>query len=138
MMKEKKIRRHFHNPLYSTANMNQEALQKVLIEMDNQLNKSRAELSMVNLQLDRVHTNLNVIKSTNSRLNALNAPDETIWQGVGKAFIAEKTGNYLDQLSEDEKGYKDTEKNLKIKQDYLQTTLEKTVNSMTKIVGEKK
>lgn len=118
--------------------MNQEALQKVLIEMDNQLNKSRAELSMVNLQLDRVHTNLNVIKSTNARLNTLNSSDETIWQGVGKAFVAEKTKTYLDQLSGDEKGYKETEKNLKIKQDYLQTTLEKTVDGMTKIVGEKK
>lgn len=133
---KKKLAKHFLS--HSTANMNQEALQKVLIEMDNQLNKSRAELSMVNLQLDRVHTNLNVIKSTNSRLNALNTPDEIVWKGVGKAFVAEKTGSYLEQLSSDEKGYQDTEKNLKIKQDYLQTTLEKTVDSMTKIVGEKK
>ncbi|KAI5959562.1 uncharacterized protein KGF55_005206 [Candida pseudojiufengensis] len=115
--------------------MNQEALQKVLIEMDNQLNKSRAELSMVNLQLDRVNTNLNVINSTNKRLNKLNKQDEQIWQGVGKAFIANTTKNYLDELATNEKEYKSTEKNLKIKQDYLQTTLEKTIDSMTKIVG---
>ncbi|KAI5953305.1 hypothetical protein KGF54_002676 [Candida jiufengensis] len=115
--------------------MNQEALQKVLIEMDNQLNKSRAELSMVNLQLDRINTNLNVITSTNKRLNQVNKPDEEVWQGIGKAFIANTTKNYLDELAKDEKEYKTTEKSLKIKQDYLQTTLEKTIDGMTKIVG---
>ncbi|KAI3404938.2 hypothetical protein KGF56_002267 [Candida oxycetoniae] len=117
--------------------MNQEALQKVLVEMDNQLNKSRAELSMVSLQLDRVNTNLNVISSTRSRLNLLNKPDETVWQGIGKAFVAKTTESYIKELEEDEKEYKDTERSLKIKENYLNTTLEKTLDGMTKIIGEK-
>ncbi|WLF77886.1 hypothetical protein PVL30_001609 [Lodderomyces elongisporus] len=118
--------------------MNQEALQKVLMEMDNQLNKSRAELSMVSLQLDRVHTNLNVIESTTSRLNNLNKPEDVVWQGVGKAFLAKKTDSYLKESETDKKEFEDTERSLKIKQNYLNTTLEKTIDSMTKIVGDKK
>ncbi|CAK9438552.1 uncharacterized protein LODBEIA_P27760 [Lodderomyces beijingensis] len=117
--------------------MNQEALQKVLIEMDNQLNKSRAELSMVNLQLDRVNTNLNVISSTTARLNSLNKPEERVWQGLGKAFVAKETKAYLDELKTDEKEYKETQRGLKIKQNYIETTLEKTIDGMTKIVGDK-
>ncbi|RLV92152.1 Prefoldin subunit 1 [Spathaspora sp. JA1] len=117
--------------------MNQEALHKVLIEMDNQLNKSRAELSMVNLQLDRVNTNLNSITSTKSRLNKLCEPKERVWQGIGKAFIARDVTSYVKDLDADAKEFNDTKKSLTIKQEYLSTTLEKTIDSMTKIVGNK-
>ncbi|KAL6453895.1 PFD1 Prefoldin subunit 1 [Candida maltosa Xu316] len=116
--------------------MNQEALQKVLIEMDNQLNKSRAELSMVNLQLDRTETNLKIINTTRAKLNNICAPTDKVWQGCGKAFIANDVKTYISDLDKDEKEYKDTKKNLEIKQNYLTTTLEKTVESMTKIVGK--
>lgn len=118
--------------------MNQEALQKVLIEMDNQLNKSRAELSMVNLQLDRTNTNLKIIETTKTKLNDICQPSERVWQGCGKAFIAKDVKTYLSDLDKDQKDYQDTKKNLTIKKDYLQTTLEKTIEGMTSIVGEKK
>lgn len=117
--------------------MNQEALQKVLIEMDNQLNKSRAELSMVNVQLDRVNTNLAIINSTSSRLNKLCEPTETVWQGVGKAFVANTTKSYLQDLTKDEKEFTETKKSLTIKKDYLQTTLNNTLENMQNIVGKK-
>ncbi|KAG7660453.1 uncharacterized protein J8A68_006034 [[Candida] subhashii] len=117
--------------------MNQEALQKVLIEMDNQLNKSRAELSMVNVQLDRVHTNLTVIESTKSRLNKLCEPTETVWQGVGKAFVADTTKSYLEDLQKDSKQFKETESSLNIKKNYLTTTLNNTIENMQTIVGKK-
>ncbi|CAI5758950.1 unnamed protein product [Candida verbasci] len=117
--------------------MNQEALQKVLLEMDNQLNKSRAELNMVNLQIDKVNTNLKIIESTKSRLSTLCEPKERVWQGIGKAFFENDVNSYLSDLNDDEKEYKDTKKNLTIKQDYLKTTLDKTIDSMTNIVGKK-
>lgn len=118
--------------------MNQEALQKVLIEMDNQLNQSRAELSMVNLQLDRTNTNLKTIDTTKTKLNDLCKPSERVWQGCGKAFIAKDVKTYLSDLDKDQKEYQDAKKNLTIKKDYLETTLEKTIDGMKKIVGEKK
>ncbi|AOW25915.1 prefoldin subunit 1 [Candida albicans L26] len=117
--------------------MNQEALQKVLLEMDNQLNKSQAELSMVNLQLDRAMTNLTIIDTTKTKLNKIcnTQSNEKVWQGCGKAFIGTNVNNYLNQLDKDTKEYQDSKKNLIIKQNYLQTTLQKTVEGMTNIVG---
>lgn len=117
--------------------MNQEALQKVLLEMDNQLNKSQAELSMVNLQLDRAMTNLTIIDTTKSKLNKIcnTQSNEKVWQCCGKAFIGTNVNNYLNQLDKDTKEYQDSKKNLIIKQNYLQTTLQKTVEGMTNIVG---
>lgn len=120
--------------------MNPEALQKLLLEMDNQLNISRAELSMCNLQLDRVNTNLNLIHLTTSSLNKLcNTKDnETVWQGVGKAFVKNDVNSYLKEMSTDEKDFKESKENLSKKQHYLETTLEKTLQNMTQIVGNVK
>ena len=131
--------------------MNQEALQKVLIEMDNQLNKSQSELSMINLQLDRINHNLKIIDTTKNKLNNIIIGDnndnngdnnhyqsnEKIWQSCGKAFISTNFKTYLNQLNKDNKDYQDIKKSLIIKQDYLKTTVEKTIEGMTNIVGKK-
>ena len=49
--------------------------------MDNQLNKSQAELSMVNLQLDRAMTNLTIIDTTKTKLNKIcnTQSNEKVW-----------------------------------------------------------
>lgn len=118
---------------------NPEALQKLLMEMDSQLNKTKAELSMCNLQLDRIDTNLNLINHTSKNLKTLTKGNEDhVWQGIGKAFVQTDVGTYINTISKDEKEFKDAQKNLKTKQDYLQTTLDNTVSNMTKIVGGEK
>lgn len=120
--------------------MNPEALQKLLIEMDNQLNVSRAELSMCNLQLDRVNTNLNLIQLTNKSLNKVcNTKDnEAVWQGIGKAFVKNDVNSYLKEMSLDEKEFNESKENLSKKKNYLETTLDKTLENMTQIVGNVK
>mmetsp|Transcript_3791 Transcript_3791/g.3685 ORF Transcript_3791/g.3685 Transcript_3791/m.3685 type:complete len:124 (-) Transcript_3791:108-479(-) len=120
--------------------MNPEALQKLLIEMDNQLNVSRAELSMCNLQLDRVNTNLNLIHLTTKSLNKLcNTKDnEAVWQGIGKAFVKNDVNSYLKEMSQDEKEFNESKENLSKKKNYLETTLDKTLENMTQIVGNVK
>ncbi|CUM56185.1 unnamed protein product [Debaryomyces tyrocola] len=120
--------------------MNPEALQKLLIEMDNQLNVSRAELSMCNLQLDRVNTNLNLIQLTNKSLNKVcNTKDnEAVWQGIGKAFVKNDVNSYLKEMSQDEKEFNESKENLSKKKNYLETTLDKTLENMTQIVGNVK
>lgn len=117
--------------------VNPEALQKLLLEMDNQLNKTKAELSMCNLQLDRVDTNLNLIKHTTKNLKRLVGDDGEVWQGIGKAFVQTDVKSYVGVLSKDEKEFLETQNNLKTKQNYLETTLENTIKSMTQIVGPK-
>lgn len=118
--------------------MNPEALQKLLIEMDNQLNKSRAELTMCNLQIDRVNTNLNLIQLTTKSLTKLcdTESNEKVWQGIGKAFVAKDVSKYLKDISKDEKEFLESKKNLETKQNYLETTLEKTIDNMTQLVGK--
>ncbi|KAK6464781.1 prefoldin subunit 1, component of a chaperone [Scheffersomyces coipomensis] len=118
--------------------MDQQALQKLLIEMDNQLNKSRAELQMCYLQLDRVDTNLHLISKTRASLKKQCSDDETVWQGVGKAFLAIDAKDYLGGLADDEKEFNESKKSLNIKRNYLETTLEKTAQSMNQIVGNKR
>lgn len=80
--------------------------------MDNQLNKSQAELSMVNLQLDRAMTNLTIIDTTKTKLNKIcnTQSNEKVWQGCGKAFIGTNVNNYLNQLDKDTKEYQDSKK----------------------------
>ncbi|SGZ48551.1 CIC11C00000000164 [Sungouiella intermedia] len=114
-----------------------QSLQKLLIEMDNQLNKSRAELSMCNVQLDRVDTNLKIIDATTSRLNKLTSPGDHVWKGVGKAFVQNDAKEYIEDINKDKKEFLETQKLLKTKKHYLETTLEKTIANMTEIVGKK-
>lgn len=120
--------------------MNPEALQKLLIEMDNQLNVSRAELSMCNLQLDRVNTNLNLIQLTNKSLNKVcnTKVNEAVWQGIGKAFVKNDVNSYLKEMAQDEKEFNESKENLSKKKNYLETTLDKTLENMTQIVGNVK
>lgn len=114
-----------------------QALQKMLIEMDNQLNKSRAELSMCNVQMDRVDTNIKIIDSTTSKLNKLTTPGETVWQGVGKAFLLTNVDTYKTKIGKDKENFKETQSSLDKKKHYLETTLEKTIDNMTEIVGKR-
>lgn len=119
--------------------MSGEALQKLLMEMDNQLNKSKAELNMCNMQLERVNTNINMINGTNKSLTAVcNTKDnETVWKGIGKAFIQTDVNDYLKEITKDKTEFLDSKKSLETKKHYLETTLEKTVDNMTKIVQGK-
>lgn len=114
--------------------MDPQALEKLLIEMDNQLNKTRAELTMCELQLERVDTNLNVISSTSKSLHRICGPHESVWQGIGRCFVETNVDVYLEQLSKDEAGFQDTKKSLLTKKNYLDTTLDKTVLHMQKLV----
>lgn len=114
-----------------------QALQKLLLEMDSQLNKSRAELSMCNVQLNRVDTNIKIVETTDRKLKLLTGPLDSVWQGVGRAFLRTDTSEYLEKINKDKKEFLETQKLLKTKQHYLETTLENTIKSMTDIVGRK-
>lgn len=116
--------------------MDPQTLQKLLIEMDNQLNKSRADLSICNAQLSRVDTNVKIIDSSTARLGQLTAPGDPVWKGVGRAFVRNDVSDYLAQIAHDKKAFLDTQKLLKTKQHYLETTLENTLKSMSDIVGK--
>lgn len=110
-----------------------QSLQKLLIEMDNQLNKAQAELSVCNVQLDRVNTNVKIVDATTAKLSKLAAPGESVWKGVGRAFVQMESQDYLKSIADDKKGFLETKKLLDTKKNYLETTLEKTIHNMTEI-----
>ncbi|KAM9894996.1 hypothetical protein OXX69_011178 [Metschnikowia pulcherrima] len=114
-----------------------QALQKLLLEMDSQLSKSRAELTMCNVQLDRVDTNLKIVENTNSRLSKLTSPGDDVWKGVGRAFVRNNVTDYLAKIQKDKKDFLETQRSLNTKKHYLETTLENTLKHMTDIVGKK-
>lgn len=114
-----------------------QALQKLLLEMDSQLNKSRAELSMCNAQLSRVSKNVSIVENTIKKLSKISKPEDPAWRGVGRAFLKTSTSKYLEQINKDKTEFLETQKLLNTKQHYLETTLENTVRSMTDIVGRK-
>ncbi|CAH6721182.1 prefoldin subunit 1 [[Candida] jaroonii] len=104
--------------------------------MDNQLNKSRAELNMCNLQLERVDTNLRMINQTSNKLNKVCGDNETVWQGIGRTFVQTDVGSYVGEISKDKVEFEDSKKSLLTKKNYIETTLEKTVENMTRLVGK--
>lgn len=114
-----------------------QALQKLLLEMDSQLNKSRAELTMCNAQLSRVATNISIVENTDKKLRKLSKPEDAVWKGVGRAFLKTESSKYLEEINKDKNEFLVSEKLLKTKQNYLETTLKNTVKSMTDIVGRK-
>lgn len=105
--------------------------------MDNQLNKSRAELSMCNVQLERAVTNLNIIHKTETELKLLCTDGEYVWEGVGKSFVHIPVDDYQTTLKSDAKEFLDSKQSLEKKKNYLETTLEKTIDNMTQLVGKK-
>lgn len=113
-------------------------LHKMLMEMDSQLNRAQAELSMCNVQLERADTNIKIVDSTQARLAKVTSPGDSVWQGVGRAFVRCSVDSFLDKIAADKRGYEETRKLLKTKQNYLETTLENTVKGMQDIVGTTK
>lgn len=114
-----------------------QALQKLLLEMDSQLNKSRADLAICNAQLKRVDTNVKFVETADRNLRELVDLLDPVWRGVGRAFLKTETSEYLDQINKDKKEFLETHRLLKTKQHYLETTLENTIKSMSDVVGRK-
>ena len=105
--------------------------------MDNQLSRTKAELNMVQLQLSRADTNLAMIHQTTSSLNKMCTDHESVWQGVGRAFVQTDVNKYVVGLEKDEKEFSENKSSLDKKKVYLETTLEKTIDNMKQIVGRK-
>lgn len=124
-----------HEPIMSVP---PEALQKVLLEMDNQLNKTRSDLSLTNYQLAQIDASLNAIKVSKTNLVRLCNNDERVWQGVGKAFVSDDVSSYLASVSQEEKVMSQSKEALEKKKHYLDTTLNNTLENMARIVNPSK
>lgn len=108
----------------------------VVEEMTNSLRTNRLQLDSVNQQLFHLERQDKLAKLTEQELNTY--PVENVWRSCGKAFILQDKSEYLDDLHQDEKLLKDQLKNLKIRQNYLETSVQTTVDNLKKVINEKR
>ncbi|KAH3680641.1 hypothetical protein WICMUC_000198 [Wickerhamomyces mucosus] len=117
--------------------VSQAQLESLLIEMNSQLQKNQADLQMVQVQLDRHSTNSRIADLTIKELNDNGSENNTVWEGIGKMFLASNIKNYEERLNIDKKIIDDQVKALNIKKNYLTTSIEKTSKSMKAILSGK-
>lgn len=101
-------------------------------EMTTSLRNSKTQLDIVNQQLVHLERQDRLAQVTEKELESY--PVSNVWRSCGKAFILQEKSKYINDLREDETALRDQMKNLKIKQNYLETSVEKTVASMKKVL----
>lgn len=115
--------------------LNPEAVQKLLVEMDQQLRTAEAELQMTAVQLQRKLGALRVARLTQEEIGK-EAAGARLWEGVGKAFVLTDKATYTARLASDETVLAEQVKALDTKKAYLDKTVENTVGGMNKILGK--
>ncbi|CCF58766.1 hypothetical protein KAFR_0F01690 [Kazachstania africana CBS 2517] len=101
-------------------------------EMAASLRSSKNELSSVNQQLAHLQRQEKLAQVTTKELESY--PTEKVWRSCGKTFILQDKRRYLDDLSHDEGVLKEQRKNLEIKQNYLNTSVEKTMDNLRELM----
>jgi len=102
--------------------------------MDQQLQSNKSELQLVSLQLDRKIVDSKVADITIKELETGGSNKDQIWEGVGKIFMSSSINDYKERIIDDLQTINEQIKALKIKKDYLQTSLEKTIDNMNSII----
>ena len=108
--------------------------------MNLSLQKNQAEYQMVNVQLQRRTNNIKLNELTIDELcdeKTKKLVHEKVWKGVGKAFVTMKGEDYIEELTKENKDLKEEIRALEIKKNYVETTLNNTVDGMTKIFQKK-
>ena len=105
----------------------------IVQEMAAALRTTKAQLDMVTAQLAHLERQKLLAEVTSKELDSY--PTDTVWRGCGKMFILQDKKTYSKDLSHDEQTVKDQIKALQIKKNYLQTTVDNTVESLRRVVG---
>lgn len=116
---------HLSSPYYNN-------LIKMLIEMDAQLQKNKSELDITEISLSKLNQNNKIIELSKDEIKNSNV--ENVWKGIGKIFIKENTNDYINELNNDKKEYDEQINSLNKKKHYLETSIEKTFDSMNQII----
>ncbi|ODQ82560.1 hypothetical protein BABINDRAFT_164334 [Babjeviella inositovora NRRL Y-12698] len=114
--------------------VNPDAINKILYEMDQQLQKTQADLQMTNIQLQRKQTSSKIAELTLKEINS--DPAANLWEGVGKAFFYTDHSDFVGRLEDDQKTLDDQMKSLATKKTYLETTMKNTIQHMQQMMGQ--
>ncbi|CAI4044305.1 hypothetical protein SUVZ_10G0300 [Saccharomyces uvarum] len=103
-------------------------MSQIAQEMTASLRNSRTQLDMVNQQLAYLDRQEKLAELTKKELESY--PTDKLWRSCGKSFILQEKSKYVNDLSHDENVLLEQRKTLKIKQNYLETTVEKTIDNL--------
>ena len=107
--------------------------QDIVKEMANPLRNSRSQLDMTLTQLEQLQRQRKIAEVTGKELN--NYENDKVWRSCGKMFLQEDKSSYISDLSHDEKLLDEQIKTLEQKRHYLQTTVDNTVESLRRVIG---
>ncbi|CCK69343.1 prefolding complex chaperone subunit KNAG_0C02320 [Huiozyma naganishii CBS 8797] len=107
---------------------------QLMQEMTASLRSYKVQLDTVNQQLFHIERQDKLAAVTAKELNSY--PTDHVWRSCGRAFILQEKDKYVADLSSGEAALKEQMKNLKIKQNYLETSVEKTVGNLKKVLGK--
>ncbi|EWC43970.1 hypothetical protein DRE_01322 [Drechslerella stenobrocha 248] len=111
-----------------------EALQKVLQEIETQAILSQQQLSVVKSQIASKQRDSRLLQLTEAELNSL-PPSTKVYEGVGKMFVHEETSKVKQRLETERNGLEEDVKGLKKKQNYLETTFTNASDHMNRILN---
>ncbi|KAK6510412.1 hypothetical protein TWF506_009520 [Arthrobotrys conoides] len=111
-----------------------EALQKVLQEIETQAILSQQQLAVVKSQITSKQRDTRMIQLTESELSSLPASTK-VYEGVGKMFIQEDTSKVKKRLETERNTLEEDIKGLKKRQTYLETTYSNASDHMNKILN---
>lgn len=104
-------------------------------ELTTNLRASKAQLQSVDQQLSLLERQEKLAQLTTEELKTY--PTDKVWRSCGKAFVLQDKSKYIEDLKHDENVVQEQTKALKIKKNYLDTTVEKIVENLRAAIGTK-
>jgi len=109
-----------------------EALQKLVQEIESQAMQSQQQISVVKSQILVKQREIRLLELTSSEVSTL-PPNTNIYEGVGKMFVFSPTADVDKRLNTETKELKSDVDNLGKKLQYLETTYEKSQEHIARI-----
>ena len=103
-----------------------------LADVANSLRSYRSQLGSVNQQLAHLENQEKIAQLTSKELGSY--PNDHVWRSCGRSFILQDKSKYISDLEHDEGIIKDQKKNLAIKQNYLETSVDKARDTLKALV----
>ncbi|CUS12699.1 unnamed protein product [Tuber aestivum] len=113
-----------------------EALQKLMQEIEARATFSQQQLQIVKSQMAAKQRDIRLLQLTSKELDTL--PKSTrVYEGVGKMFVMEDLDSVLTRLDNEKKSAEGDIKDLQKKFTYLETTFEKAQDNLNQILSRR-
>ncbi|KAI5780545.1 Prefoldin [Geopyxis carbonaria] len=111
-----------------------EALQKVMLEIESRAQFSHQQLQIVKAQMAAKQRDIRLLQLTSRELSTL-PPQTKVYEGVGKMFVMEGMEDVQKRIGNEEKELKGGISALEKKFTYLETTFQKTQEHLDQILN---